>query len=73
MLASGPTMAATKTALRIGLAQTDSRLGEVEKWTEELRREADVVVYPAQPAGGPLPPVVKKVEKPAAKKPPALP
>lgn len=36
---------------------------EVEKWTEELRRDADVVVYPDQPAGGPLPPVVKKVEK----------
>ena len=36
---------------------------EVEKWTEELRRDADVVIYPNQPAGGPLPPVVKKIEK----------
>lgn len=36
---------------------------EVEKWTEELRDEADVVIYPDQPAGRPLPPVVKKIEK----------
>ncbi|HKI05267.1 MAG TPA: hypothetical protein VKK31_25020 [Thermoanaerobaculia bacterium] len=36
---------------------------EVEKWTQELRREADVVIYPDQPGGGPLPPVVKKIEK----------
>jgi hypothetical protein len=43
---------------------------EVEKWTEELRREADVVIYPDQPAGGPLPPVVKKIEKPKKPSPP---
>jgi hypothetical protein len=36
---------------------------EVEKWTEELRDEADVVIYPDQPAGEPLPPVVKRIEK----------
>jgi peptidyl-prolyl cis-trans isomerase SurA len=43
---------------------------EVQKWTEELRDEADVVIYPDQPAGGPLPPVVKRIEKP---KKPSLP
>lgn len=36
---------------------------EVEKWTQELRNDADVVIYPDQPAGTPLPPVVKKIEK----------
>jgi SurA N-terminal domain len=36
---------------------------EVVKWTEELRRDADVVTYPAQTAGRALPPVVKKIEK----------
>lgn len=37
---------------------------ELEKWTEELRAQGDVVVYPDQPAGGALPPVVKRIEKP---------
>lgn len=32
---------------------------ETARWTRELRDKADVVVYPEQPAGGPLPPVVK--------------
>jgi parvulin-like peptidyl-prolyl isomerase len=41
---------------------------ELEKWTQELRERADVVVYSGQP-GGALPPVVKRIEKPAAKKP----
>jgi len=38
---------------------------EMEKWTQELRDRADVVVYGDQAKGGPLPPVVKKIEKPA--------
>lgn len=39
----------------------ERRLNEaIEKWTEELRREADVQVYFDQPAGT-LPPVVKKI------------
>lgn len=39
----------------------EQRLNEaIEKWTEELRREADVQVYFDQPAGK-LPPVVKKI------------
>jgi len=42
---------------------------EMEKWTQELRQRADVIVYGDQPKGGPLPPVVKRIEKPA--KPPA--
>jgi peptidyl-prolyl cis-trans isomerase SurA len=37
---------------------------EIEKWTQELRERADVVVYGDQPSGAPLPPVVKKIEKP---------
>ena len=41
---------------------------EIEKWTQELREQADVVVYSDQPSGG-LPPVVKRIEKPAPKKP----
>jgi hypothetical protein len=41
---------------------------ELEKWTQELRERAEVVVYTGQP-GGPLPPVVKRIGKPAAKKP----
>src|SRR5215217_1044241 len=42
---------------------------EVEKWTQELRDKADVVVYADQPAGAPLPPVVKRIEgKPAEAK-----
>ena len=43
---------------------------EVRKWTDELRDQADIVVYPDQPAGSPLPPVVKRIEKP---KKPSLP
>ncbi|HEX9943050.1 MAG TPA: hypothetical protein VGG03_13610 [Thermoanaerobaculia bacterium] len=46
---------------------------EMEKWTQELRDQADVVIYPDPPAGAPLPPVVKRIEgkkPPAAKKPP---
>lgn len=35
---------------------------ELEKWTEELRRKADVQVWFDKPAG-PLPPVVKRVQK----------
>jgi peptidyl-prolyl cis-trans isomerase SurA len=42
---------------------------EMEKWTQELRDRADVVVYGDQAKAGPLPPVVKKIAKPA--KPPA--
>jgi len=36
--------------------------GEIERWTEELRRKAVIAVYFDQPAGGPLPPVVKRIE-----------
>lgn len=35
---------------------------ELVAWTQELRREADVVIHAGQPAGKPLPPVVKKIE-----------
>jgi hypothetical protein len=35
---------------------------EIDRWTEELRRKANVAVYFDQPAGGPLPPVVKRIE-----------
>jgi peptidyl-prolyl cis-trans isomerase SurA len=42
---------------------------EMEKWTQELRQKADVVVYGDQAKGGLLPPVVKRIEEPA-KKPP---
>jgi peptidyl-prolyl cis-trans isomerase SurA len=35
---------------------------EIERWTEELRRKAVISVYFDQPAGGPLPPVVKRIE-----------
>lgn len=43
----------------------EQRLNEaIGKWTEELRRKASIQVYFDQPAG-PLPPVVKKIEKPA--------
>ncbi|MEA2602485.1 MAG: hypothetical protein QOF89_3477 [Acidobacteriota bacterium] len=38
---------------------------EIQNWTEELRAKADVVIYPDQPAGGPLPPVVKRIDTPA--------
>jgi peptidyl-prolyl cis-trans isomerase SurA len=36
--------------------------GEIDRWTEELRRKANIAVYFDQPAGGPLPPVVKRIE-----------
>jgi hypothetical protein len=43
----------------------EQRLNEaIGKWTEELRRKANIQVYFDQPAG-PLPPVAKKIEKPA--------
>lgn len=35
---------------------------EIERWTEELRRKATIAVYFDQPGGGPLPPVVKRIE-----------
>src|ERR1700688_4055977 len=35
---------------------------EIERWTEELRRKAVIAVYFDEPAGGPLPPVVKRLE-----------
>src|SRR5436305_3360991 len=41
---------------------------ELQTWTEELRAKADVVIYPDQPAGAPLPPVVKKIDATTAKK-----
>lgn len=45
----------------IRLVLKERRLNEaIEKWTEELRREADIQVYFDQPAGK-LPPVVKKI------------
>jgi hypothetical protein len=43
---------------------------EIEKWTQELRDRAEVAVYGSQASGAPLPPVVKRIEKPAAKKKP---
>jgi hypothetical protein len=41
---------------------------ELQTWTAELRAKADVVVYSGQPGGGPLPPVVKKLDATTAKK-----
>ncbi|HEY7214050.1 MAG TPA: SurA N-terminal domain-containing protein [Thermoanaerobaculia bacterium] len=41
---------------------------EIATWTQELRTRADVIVY-GERAGAPLPPVVKKIEKPGPKKP----
>lgn len=35
---------------------------ELDRWTEELRREADISTYP-EPADRPLPPVVHRIEK----------
>lgn len=35
---------------------------ELQTWTSELRAKADVVIYPEQGPGGPLPPVVKKFD-----------
>jgi hypothetical protein len=34
---------------------------EVQRWTQELRKEADIVIYPDQP-GDEMPPVVKRIE-----------
>ncbi|HEV7507779.1 MAG TPA: hypothetical protein VGS07_23045 [Thermoanaerobaculia bacterium] len=42
---------------------------ELQTWTAELRAKADVVIYPEQGAGGPLPPVVKKLDASTVKKP----
>ncbi|MFP5289080.1 MAG: SurA N-terminal domain-containing protein [Thermoanaerobaculia bacterium] len=39
---------------------------ELEKWTEELRGQADIVVHAESPDQKPLPPVVKRIEKKAA-------
>jgi hypothetical protein len=44
---------------------------EIDRWTEELRGKATIVVYFDQPTGGPLPPVVKRIE--LGKKPDAPP
>ncbi|HEV7785657.1 MAG TPA: hypothetical protein VGQ28_10005 [Thermoanaerobaculia bacterium] len=41
---------------------------ELQTWTAELRTKADVVIYPEQGPGGPLPPVVKKLDASTAKK-----
>ncbi|MBV8203101.1 MAG: hypothetical protein JOZ15_21000, partial [Acidobacteria bacterium] len=35
---------------------------EIDHWTEELRRKANIAVYFDKPGGGPLPPVVKRLE-----------
>lgn len=40
---------------------------ELQTWTAELRAKADVVIYPEQGPGGPLPPVVKKLDVPTKK------
>jgi hypothetical protein len=37
---------------------------EIDRWTEELRRNAIIAVYFDQPAGGPLPPVIKRYDRP---------
>jgi hypothetical protein len=34
---------------------------ELAAWTEELRARADIVIHGNQPAGKPLPPVVKRI------------
>jgi hypothetical protein len=41
---------------------------EMEKWAQELRDKADVVIYPDQAVGAPLPPVVKRITQPAPAK-----
>jgi hypothetical protein len=41
---------------------------ELEKWTEELRRKADIHVYFDKPPGD-LPPVIKRIEKKGEKSP----
>jgi hypothetical protein len=38
---------------------------EIAKWTQELRARADVIVY-GERSGEPLPPVVKRIEKPSS-------
>jgi hypothetical protein len=43
---------------------------ELEKWTEELRANADIVTYPDEAGDKPLPPVAKRIE---ARKPPGAP
>ena len=35
---------------------------ELDRWTEDLRRKANIAVYFDKPTGGPLPPVVKRIE-----------
>ena len=35
---------------------------EIDRWTEELRAKANIAVYFDRPNGGPLPPVVKRLE-----------
>jgi hypothetical protein len=35
---------------------------ELQTWTADLRIKADVVIYPEQGPGGPLPPVVKRLD-----------
>jgi hypothetical protein len=35
---------------------------EIDRWTEELRGKANIAIYFDQPGGGPLPPVVKRIE-----------
>jgi parvulin-like peptidyl-prolyl isomerase len=51
----------------------EQRLNEaIGKWTEELRRKADIQSYVDQPTG-PLPPVVKKIQAPKKIAPPAKP
>jgi len=42
---------------------------EIEKWTQELHDRADIAIYPDHPAGAPLPPVVKRIEKPSPRSP----
>jgi hypothetical protein len=48
---------------------------EIDAWTAELRSKANIAVYFDQPEGGPLPPVVKRFDRPpppaGGKKPPA--
>jgi peptidyl-prolyl cis-trans isomerase SurA len=48
---------------------------EIDRWTEELRRKANILVYFDKPNGGPLPPVIKRLEAPKtpAPAPPATP
>ncbi len=36
--------------------------GEIDRWTAELRGKANIASYFDQPDGGPLPPVVKRIE-----------